>query len=107
MKEDLAPRIQGTDAPPTAVAIGDSHLLVTIAGMSLPSGVYFARLPNAHPEFIRLASEPLAVALLPDVGKGFVAQSHPEGRITFVDLASGEPRTITGFELGSKVVTGD
>jgi hypothetical protein len=44
---------------------------------------------------------------MPDVGKGFVAQSHPEGRITFIDLVSGEPRTITGFELGAKVVTGD
>jgi hypothetical protein len=44
---------------------------------------------------------------MPDVGVGFVAQQHPEGRITFIDLVSGEPRTITGFELGSKVVTGD
>lgn len=107
VKEDLAPRIQGTDAPPTAVAIGDSHVLVTVAAMGVPSGVYFARLPSLRPELIRLASEPLAVALMPDVGVGFVAQQHPEGRITFIDLVSGEPRTITGFELGSKVVTGD
>jgi hypothetical protein len=107
VKSDNAPRIVGTDAPPTAVAVADSHVLVTIAGQGLPSGVYFARLPELHPEFIRLASVPLAAAIMPDVGKGFVAQSHPEGRITFIDLVSGEPRTITGFELGAKVVTGD
>jgi hypothetical protein len=107
VKTTLPPRIVGTDAPPTAVAVGESHALVTIAGQGLPSGVYFARLPELHPEFIRLASEPLAAAVMPDVGRGFVAQSHPEGRITFIDLVSGDPRTITGFELGSKVVTGD
>jgi hypothetical protein len=33
-----------------------------------------------------------------------VAQKHPEGRITFVTLESGEARTLTGFELGSRVV---
>jgi hypothetical protein len=107
VKANFPPRIVGTDAPPTAVALGDAHALVTIAGQDLPSGVYFARLPELHPEFIRLASVPLAAALLPDVSKGFVAQSHPEGRITFVDLVTGDPRTITGFELGAKVVTGD
>jgi hypothetical protein len=107
VKETFPPRIVGTDAPPAAVAIGDSHVLVTIAGQGLTSGVYFARLPELHPEFIRLASEPLAAALMPEVGQGFVAQSHPEGRITFIDLVSGDPRTITGFELGAKVVTGD
>jgi hypothetical protein len=105
--ERLPPRIVGTDAPPAAVAVGDSHALVTIAGQSLPSGVYHARFPALHPEFIRLASTPLSAALLPDAGRGFVAQEHPEGRITFIELATGEPRTITGFELGSKVVTGD
>jgi hypothetical protein len=107
VKTTFPPRIVGTEAPPTGVAVGDSHVLVTIAGQGLPSGVYFARLPELHPEFIRLASEPLAAALMPEVGRGFVAQSHPEGRITFIDLVSGDPRTITGFELGAKVVTGD
>ncbi|HEX6276892.1 MAG TPA: hypothetical protein VFZ53_27820 [Polyangiaceae bacterium] len=107
VKETFPPRIVGTDAPPASVAVGESHALVTIAGKDLPSGVYFARFPELHPEFIRLASTPLSTALMPDVGRGFVAQSHPEGRITFIDLVTGAPRTITGFELGAKVVTDD
>ena len=40
----------------------------------------------------------------PAPGRGYVAQKHPEGRITFVTLDSGEARTLTGFELGSRVV---
>jgi hypothetical protein len=107
VKEPFPPRIVGTEAPPAAVAVGESHTLVTIAGDNLPSGVYFARFPGLSPEFIRLASTPLSTALMTDVGRGFVAQSHPEGRLTFIDLATGNPRTITGFELGAKVVTDD
>ena len=37
-------------------------------------------------------------------GAGYVAQKHPEGRITFVTLDSGDARTLTGFELGARVV---
>ena len=40
----------------------------------------------------------------PPPSRGYVAQKHPEGRITFVTLDSGEARTLTGFELGSRVV---
>ena len=37
-------------------------------------------------------------------GQAFIAQEHPEGRVTFIDTASGLVRTITGFELGASVV---
>jgi hypothetical protein len=43
---------------------------------------------------------------VPDANKAFVAQRHPEGRITFIDLETGEPRTMTGFELIAKVNDG-
>ena len=38
--------------------------------------------------------------------RAWIAQEHPEGRITFIDLDSGQARTITGFELGARVVDG-
>jgi hypothetical protein len=47
----------------------------------------------------------MATGVVPGAGKAFVAQEHPEGRITFIDLAEGEEREITGFELASKVVS--
>ena len=37
-------------------------------------------------------------------GQAFVAQDHPQGRVTFIDPATGLVRTITGFELGASVV---
>ena len=44
------------------------------------------------------------ISTVPAAGKGFVAQEHPEGRITFIDLVDGQSREITGFELSAKVV---
>ena len=44
--------------------------------------------------------------MVPAAGEGYVAQEHPEGRITFVKFSDGKVRTLTGFELGAKVVDG-
>jgi hypothetical protein len=57
---------------------------------------------------ISLASEPLrsALGIVPDANKAFVAQRHPEGRITFIDLETGDERTMTGFELAARVKNG-
>jgi hypothetical protein len=32
-----------------------------------------------------------------------VAQDHPSGRTTFVPVAGGEPKTVTGYELNGLV----
>ncbi len=53
-----------------------------------------------------LASPPIAVGIAAASATGFVAQNYTEGRITFVDLDGGGARTITGFELGARVVQG-
>jgi len=67
-------------------------------------GVFLVRTPNLQVDFSSLSSEPLASGTVPGANKGFVAQQHPEGRITFIDLNEGAQREITGFELSSKVV---
>ena len=108
----LPPKLVGTDAPPQSVAVGEHAALVTVEGKNPTTqanvhAVYLASLPGFGTEKITLASPPLSAALIPDVGQGVVAQSHPEGRITFVDLESGQPRTITGFELSSRVIQDD
>jgi len=51
-----------------------------------------------------LASPPIAAGVAAAARRGYVAQQHPEGRITFVTLDSGEARTLTGYELGARVV---
>jgi hypothetical protein len=109
LKNQLPPKILGTEGVPLSVAIGEHEALITVdshieAENHKVYGVYLARLPELATELIPLASPPLSAALIPEAGRGLVAQAHPEGRITFVELGSGTPRTLTGFELAARVV---
>jgi hypothetical protein len=110
LAKDLPPKIQGTDAPPMSVAISPSpstRALVTVRDDTTKvHGVYLARMPELHVDRISLASPPLAAGMVPSAGVGWVAQKYSEGRITFINLADGTARTLTGFELGAKVVDG-
>jgi DNA-binding beta-propeller fold protein YncE len=53
---------------------------------------------------VKLSSPPDAVGVLPDAQVAFVSQRHPLGRISFIDIASGQMRTITGFDLNSRII---
>lgn len=52
----------------------------------------------------QLGSPPSNVGVLPNAGNAFISQRHPLGRVSFIDIASGEVRTITGFDLNSRIV---
>jgi hypothetical protein len=102
-----APKLVASDAPALAVALSSSNAeraLVTVSDAKSSFGVFLVRTPNLQVDFNSLSSEPLASGTVPGAQKGFVAQEHPEGRITFIDLNDGGEREITGFELSSKVV---
>jgi DNA-binding beta-propeller fold protein YncE len=51
-----------------------------------------------------LGSPPSAVGIVPSAKQAFVAQRHPQGRMSFVALATGAVRTVTGFDLNSQIV---
>ena len=51
-----------------------------------------------------LGSPPSAVGIVPTARQAFVAQRHPLGRMSFVALATGAVRTVTGFDLNSQIV---
>lgn len=108
--EARAPKIVGTDAKPAQVAMAPSSngALVTVANENGGFGVYVVRSATLQVDFVELASRPLAAGMVSstEVERGFVAQEHAEGRITFVELESGDVRTLTGFELAAKVVDG-
>ncbi len=108
--EARAPKIVGTEAAPAQVAMAPSSngALVTVANASGGFGVYVVRSATLQVDFVELASRPLAAGMVSatDVERGFVAQEHAEGRITFIELESGDVRTLTGFELAAKVVDG-
>jgi hypothetical protein len=105
-----SPRIVGTDAQPAEIAFSDADLgkaLLTVHDSnSTAHGVYVIGLANLEQNFVPLASEPLAGAtgIVPLAKRGFVAQKHPEGRITFIDLETGAAQTLSGFEIAARVV---
>jgi hypothetical protein len=104
---DRAPKIIGTDAPPVAVTFTPDGANAVIATRDLEKskyGMYLVHLENLEENFVSLPSPPLSTGVVPEAGRAFVAQAHPEGRITFVDLETGAARTLTGFELAAKVV---
>jgi hypothetical protein len=108
--KNLPPRIQGTSAAtvpndprlqPAMVALDDKRALVTVSDGASNNVAYLAHMPELTTDPIPLDSVPLphASGLVPDANQAFVAQKHAEGRITFIDLDSGEVHTLTGFEL--------
>ena len=105
-----SPMLVPTDAVPQDIAFSNPAVgkaLVTVHDTtSTVYGVYVIGLANLEQNFVTLASEPLpgATGIVPDVHVGFVAQQHPEGRITFINLDSGVTQTLTGFEIAASVV---
>lgn len=107
IQDALPTRIEGTDQVPEFVTLAEESgraLITTRAAADGRAHTYFARFPELRVDKVALPSRPLASGVVPDAGRAFVAQEHPEGRVTFVDLGSGQETTLTGFELASKVV---
>lgn len=73
----------------------DSASVAEVQTIELDTGVVRA---------LELGSPPDAVGVLPDAAVAFVSQRHPLGRITFIDIATDQVRTLTGFDLNSRVV---
>jgi hypothetical protein len=113
LASDLPAKIVGLDAPPVSVAISpDGARAVVAAGEGAAAGnestyrVYVASFPSLAVADYELASEPMTAGIVAGAHRGYVAQKYPDGRITFIDLDSGELRTLTGFELAAQVVDG-
>jgi len=105
-------RVQTTDAPVFAVAQSAGktpRAVVTVSDGNANFSAYVVRMPELVIDSVKLPSRPLpgATGLVPEAGVAYIAQSHPQGRITFINLETGVPRTITGFELAAKVVNGN
>jgi hypothetical protein len=115
---DLPAKIVGVPAPPTAVALSPTsdHALISIRDDTTNTyGLYIGLMPSLEVVNYTLASPPIAVGIAAGASRGYVAQDYTEGRITFVDLGTEDcdaqspceqARTITGFDLGARIVTG-
>jgi hypothetical protein len=104
-----AGRIQETTAPPGAVAWapGSDHALITVSDQTMRVyGAYLVGVPALDVTSVALASPPIAAGVVVGANRGYVAQSYSEGRITFIPFDQGPPQTLTGFDLGARVVDG-
>ena len=73
---------------------------------------YFVRLPDPVINEVELLSAPIATGIVstPEIEAAYVSQSHPEGRLTFIEP---DPETqnvivhdLTGFEQGRLTAIG-
>ncbi len=99
------PRVVGTLAPVSEVAIGSEYALLTTSNVATEAfEVHLVRMPSLSVDAVRLSSPPLSAGILAERALGYVAQSHPEGRVSILDFENSGARTLTGFELAAKVV---
>jgi hypothetical protein len=127
----LPAKIVSLPAIPMAVALAPTSDRALVSIRDDTRSIYgadLAMLPSFDVTSYTLASPPIAVGITTgsapgdagasgDAGstgdggaapapRGDIAQDYAEGRITFVDLQDGSPRTISGFELGASIVGG-
>jgi hypothetical protein len=99
----LGVKVQPTDAPVTGVAFAPAPSASAILTAATGKTAYLVHFPALRVDLVPLPSLPLAAGIVAEEGVGYVAQKHPEGRISLVNLDTGEPRTLTGFELAAGV----
>lgn len=106
---DLPAKIVATGAPPMNVAFSpasDRGIVTERDDRTKTYGAYLASFPLLGVTRYPLASPPIAAGIAARAQRAYVAQEHPEGRITFIDFATGQARTLTGFELAARVADG-
>ena len=109
LEPQLPAKLVGASGEITQIAISPDGSRTVLAARQDSSKSYEAFLVRGFTQQVdlyALSSPPIAVGMVPTANRAYVAQEHPEGRITFVDLDTGLARTLTGFELAARVVDG-
>ena len=65
--------------------------------------VLSVNLKTFRADSFRVPSLPEGIGAIGTVGKVYVDQKHPQGRMTFVDVASDKRQTITGYQLNAGI----
>jgi DNA-binding beta-propeller fold protein YncE len=102
-------KLQITAVEPGALAFAPAAPLayITLDGGDDEGAVAQVQISDLHTgvvQSVELGSPPDSVGVLPDAQVAFISQRHPLGRISFIDIASGQMRTITGFDLNSRII---
>lgn len=51
----------------------------------------------------RVSSPPEGIGAIPAAGRVYINQTHPQGRMTFVDVSTGKQQTVTGYQLNARI----
>jgi hypothetical protein len=100
-------QITTVDPGPFTYALDGSKAYVALDGGDDPTATRALQVVSTQSGVVTtkvLGSAPSAVGVLPDANATFVAQRHPLGRVSFVDLTTDAVRTVTGFDLNSHIV---
>jgi hypothetical protein len=95
------------DPGPPAFAPGGGAAYVALDGGDAAAATRALQIVSTRTGIVQtvaLGSPPSSVGVVPVAGQAFVAQRHPLGRMSFVALATGAVRTVTGFDLNSQIV---
>lgn len=100
-------KLQPTDAMPGPVAFApdsqSAYLLLSDVSAGVRS-VEALDLVSFLVTRVDLGSPPVAVGVVPSTSQIYVAQTHPLGRMTFVDTSTFRTRTLTGFALNGGII---
>jgi len=102
-------KLQITGANPGAFQFSTTtpRAYVLIDGGDAPGALSQTHIIELDTGVVRLqtmSSPPETVGILPEAGMAFVNQRHPLGRVSFIDVANDAMRTVTGFDLNSRIV---
>jgi hypothetical protein len=101
-------KLQLTEAEPGAMAVtpDSSKLFVLLHNEALSLRIaQRVDLASFLVDDFVLGSAPLTVSALPtSIGRVFISQDHPSGRISFINWITGETASVTGFELNGRIV---
>ena len=102
-------KLQLTVADPGAFrfSVATPRAYVLVDGGDDPGAVAQTHIIELDTGVVRvqtMSSPPETVGLLPEAGMAFVNQRHPLGRVSFIDVATDAMRTVTGFDLNSRIV---
>jgi hypothetical protein len=97
--------IKALTAPPKQVAIAPDSKTAIVTARDDATAKYLAsvgQMPALTITDLTLVSPPMSAGIV-GLTTGYVAQEHPEGRVTFIDFGTGALHTVTGFELGASI----
>jgi DNA-binding beta-propeller fold protein YncE len=105
--DTLFAKLQITDADPGAFAfVPDSsaaYLIVADPDQNLRE-VLKLNLQNLIVSSYLVGSHPVEIGSVLGTNRIYVSQDHPMGRISFINVGTGELRTVTGFQLNSQII---